>query len=162
MIGTGLVQSVRAIVIVGATCFVLAGCVIPITEGNPSRSPLGDTVPAFIKSGKTTREEVVLQLGEPDAVGANERWMMFGSVKNLGGALVLLPAPTIAGFQTTETRYGRLLLRFDQAGVVCQSTFETQACQRTVLPDGRFSEPPCLDISRSFAPLSDDVPAECR
>ena len=60
----------RLIAMAGTAAVLLAGCPFPIPTGYSfnSRENLGEAVPAFIKSGETTRLDVMMELGEPDAM----------------------------------------------------------------------------------------------
>ena len=64
-----------------------AGCiVIPTPEFNSgsARANLGKQTPLAFEPGKTTRTEVILALGEPDAVSPDERQLAYRSQKVCG------------------------------------------------------------------------------
>ena len=56
---------------------LLMGCVIPIPSGNyrESRENIADSAPVAIDVGTTTCEDVLMLLGEPDAVAIDEPWI---------------------------------------------------------------------------------------
>jgi outer membrane protein assembly factor BamE (lipoprotein component of BamABCDE complex) len=72
------------------SCFSLAGClVIPLDYYKDySRENVTEEPPAGIVSGTTTREEVLMRLGEPDRASQDESepWYMASKVK--GGIIV--------------------------------------------------------------------------
>ena len=64
----------------------LAGCPVPIPPGyeGSSRQNVPGMVPVFIKPAETSREDVMMCLGEPDAVAVDESWISYGSAYGYG------------------------------------------------------------------------------
>lgn len=92
------------------------GClIIPRLEHTPvyfSRGQIDATALEFMGLGSTSREEVLLKLGEPDAVWEDERHFLYWWVTARGYAIVFDNAPPI-----WKKRYD-LLIEFDDQGVV--------------------------------------------
>ena len=124
----------------------MTGCVpiiYPARYEKPSRQNLTDTVPAFIETGRTTMADVVLALGDPDTVAADESWIAYASAYREGGGgavLVLAGGGQVGllGGARKQMLYRRLLVRFDAVG--------------NVLAQDVGSAPPCFDVdSRDIA-----------
>ena len=139
-------------------CILLNGCV-PIPIGSDyerfgRRENLGDSVPGFIVSGKTTRSEVLLALGEADGRALDESWLSYGCAIARGGVeFILYP---LAAPATESLEYRRLVVYFDEAGVVERTGFEMRICQETSVrwPGGEESRPQaCLDAAGRDLPM---------
>lgn len=144
--------------VVGVALLALAmsGCV-PIIYGSryegSSRQNLADAVPAFIEAGRTTMAEVVLTLGDPDTVAADESWLVYVSRyrKGGGGAVLVLAGGGqggLLGGARKQMLYRRLLLRFDAAGVVREATLDVVDCGEAdfFIGQSATSSPPCFDL----------------
>lgn len=125
----------------------LQGCVplLPRPESG-SRTNLPETVPAFIHIGESTRADVMLGLGEPDACAANDSWVMYASGYSKGG--MLLMAAT-GGGALERMSYRRLIVRFDANGIVSQALTEYANCwvSSNSRNDPLLTIDPCLDAS---------------
>lgn len=137
---------------------VLAACVIPlpIQEGyrHGSRENLGPAAQQSIVAGKTTREDVLLSLGPPDSAALDESWLLYACARSQGGMLLFIyPSPAVPAFQTVE--YTRLVVYFDDTGVVERTRFEQQVCRETeiVAQGGDIKPRPCLDVLGRDLPL---------
>jgi len=148
---------------------LLGGCVFPVWWGPgfyaDSRGNIGDDGPTFIVVSQTTRQEVLLTLGEPDGEAPDGRWFSYGSAWTKGGGgvgvIVIAPAPAAGmagGFLGSENVvFRRLIVRFDAHGTVSDSRFETQMCRQTSSAGfmvsggadrgGASQTPSCLDIA---------------
>jgi len=134
----------------------LTGCVPIIYSARyekSSRQNLSDTVPAFIETGRTTMADVVLALGDPDTVAADESWVAYASTFREGGggaALVLAGGGQVGllGGASKQMLYRRLLVRFDAAGVVKESRLDIVDCSEADFFVGQTSSssPPCFDV----------------
>lgn len=135
----------------------MSGCV-PIIYGAryeaSSRQNLTDEVPAFIEAGRTTMAEVVLALGDPDTVAADESWVAYASAYREGGggaALVLAGGSQMGllGGAREQMLYRRLLVRFDAAGLVTSASLDLVHCGNNEFFLGvtAGSDPPCFDVS---------------
>jgi len=134
----------------------LSGCV-PIIYSEryekPSRQNLADTVPAFIEAGHTTMADVVLALGDPDTVAADESWIAYASAYREGGggaALVVAGGGQagLLGGARKQMLYRRLLVRFDAGGLVTDASLDVVKCGNNVvfIGDAYDSLPPCFDV----------------
>lgn len=126
---------------------LLSGCPIPLPAGyeSGSRENLGEGVPDFIVQGKTTRAEVLLALGAADGRAADEHWLSFGAQYGRGGVIFILGRGGL-GAERFESR--RLVVYFDEQGVVERAQFDRKGCTHLVPDDGK----PCLD------PVGRDLP----
>lgn len=140
---------------------LLTGCPFPIPFGyqGTSRRNLPESVPAFIRPGETSREDVMMHLGEPDSVAFDESWMSYGSVYCYGGLLFIAGGgSSLGGAGSRKMLYSRLILPFDVCGIVTQPIYETKSCLQLVgfvssaSTDKGGSSAPCLDIWGSDIP----------
>lgn len=138
---------------------VLAACVIPlpIQEGyrDGSRENLHAVAQESIVAGKTTREDVLLSLGPPDSAALDESWLLYSCMRSQGGLLVFIyPSPAVPAFETVE--YTRLVVYFDDAGLVERTRFEQQVCREAELVSqgGSVKPRPCLDLHGGDLPLT--------
>jgi len=129
----------------------MAGCPIPVPGGYAASSR--ENVPAepldWITTGVTTREDVLMQLGEADAVATDGSWLAYGSAYSEGGVIfVIFGGGSAAGAGSEHMEYRRLVVRFDEHGVVTNADLVTRECwQAIVAIDGAGGEGnPCLDI----------------
>ena len=140
----------------------MTGCVpiiYPARYEKPSRQNLTDTVPAFIETGRTTMADVVLALGDPDTVAADESWIAYASAYREGGGgavLVLAGGGQVGllGGARKQMLYRRLLVRFDAVGIVLAATLDVVKCGNNeyFLGQDVGSAPPCFDVdSRDIA-----------
>jgi hypothetical protein len=138
----------------------LAGCipyVYPVLPGarSDSRTNIGNAVPTFIVIGKSTREDVLLSLGEPDGVGASEEWVSYGAARRRGGVgfgFVADNGGIDARLKVVEFR--RLLVRFDTNNVVSEATMRIANCsESTFNMDHDSTTAPCLDVSGRDIPI---------
>lgn len=147
---------------------LLTSCVVPVPvveTGYPrgSRGNLGEAVPEFIASGKTTLEEVLLSLGQADAVANDGSWLLYRCSRRTGGMIVFLyPSPVFPAFKEFEHR--RLVVYFDEGGVVERTQFDKATC-RSVDWAGRGAEYAgkwqCFDSAgNELSPSSDKFPLQ--
>lgn len=95
-----------------------AGCIIiPTPEHNSgtARSNLDREIPSRIQPGVSTIEDVVLSLGEPDAVSSDERRLAYRSEKIIA---YWMAGGGYSGGIGVLTRDHYLLFEVDEAGVV--------------------------------------------
>ncbi len=119
---------------------LLYGCApVPWVVGSgyhyDSRTNIYATVPDFIVAGKTTRREVLLQMGEPDASWIDESVIAYSAAYDTGGAAVFMmfggPAGSPVGALPIgggETEFRRLVVSFDPQGVVRDARLEKKRC----------------------------------
>ncbi len=118
----------------------LAGCPIPLvpSDEDDSRLNVGDNVPDFIITGKTTRADVLLALGEPDGESEHGEWFAYTRRTSTGGVLFFMATLGGAGGASTEgMAYRRLMIQFDDAGVVKSARHELVTCSEKELLIGR-------------------------
>lgn len=104
--------------IVVLTLALCTGCVIIPTQEHvegPTRGLIEQEMLGSIRAGVTTREEVLLRLGEPDVVMRNERLFGYHWVTVWGKVGVV--APGGAGGGPLQTSY-LALFEFDEKGIV--------------------------------------------
>ncbi|NJD24497.1 MAG: hypothetical protein FIB06_03725 [Betaproteobacteria bacterium] len=135
----------------------LAGCPVPLPPGyeGGSRQNVPGVIPAFIRPEDTTRADVMMHLGEPDAIADNESWISYGSAYGYGGmALIMAAGNTAGGIVVGGTRYRRLIVPFDAQGVALQPIFESKDCMASAFFAGNAAAitEPCLDIWGSDLP----------
>lgn len=132
------------------------GCALPLVPGyeEGSRENLSRSVPKFIVSGKTTREDVLLELGEADGKALDESWLSYGCAFGRGGVLFVMAAGGGAGGAGVEAvEHRRLVVYFDEQGVVERAQFDKKHCPKGIVAVGRWEESrPCID------PAGDDLP----
>ncbi len=99
-----------------AAVLALAGCPIPLPAGYQASSR--ENLPAepldWVTVGVTTREDVLLKLGEADGEAPDGSWLAYGSAYAKGGVLfVLFAGSSAAGAGGETVRYHRLIISFD-------------------------------------------------
>ncbi len=142
----------------------LAGCPVPIPPGYGlgSRQNVPGVVPAFIRSAETSREDVMMHLGEPDSVAGDESWISYGSAYTYGGVILIVAAGGGAGaVAIAGKRYRRLIVPFDAQGFAVQPIFEAKDCTFGAYALGNESgdSEPCLDIWGNDLPEKFGLPA---
>ncbi|HVO24221.1 MAG TPA: hypothetical protein VMW56_11390 [Candidatus Margulisiibacteriota bacterium] len=120
----------RTIGVAGVAALLLVACPVPIPPGYyDSRANVPATVPESIKKGESTREDVLMQFGEPDTVAVDESWVEYGSSYTLGGlALVMCVDGGCGAVGTMDMRYRRMIIEFDQMGVTTEIILESKDC----------------------------------
>lgn len=133
-----------------AALLVVSGClpvpIPPLGIAPDSRSNLPPTRPGFIHEGETQRADVLLALGAPDRAGADERWFAYASAAHQGGVAFVVGSYGGAGGVLVEGYLERrLVIRFDERGIVESVEFEEKVCPRVGLNEhGRTA---CLDLT---------------
>jgi hypothetical protein len=150
----------------GSVALLLAGCAIPIPSSydSESRENVAEAAPVAIEVGATTREDVLMLLGEPDAVGIDESWIAYASIYTSGG--LVLVSPTAAGVGVVggaRMRYRRLIVEFDAQGVTAALVFESKRCFEfgaAVFGSNSQSNAskPCLDVHGKDIPEKFHLP----
>lgn len=130
---------------------IISGCIsIPF----PLRSgPLADTrtnvppeVPSSIAIGHTTRREVLLELGEPDGSGPADQWYTYGSAISRGGVGIVTMSYGVTYDARRSVEFRRLLVHFDDAGIVSNVRLDTKRCPLWESPAADTASVPCLDL----------------
>ena len=119
----------------------LTGCVVPggiffpkfSTEERQSRTNTGESVPDFIVAGQATRADVLLTLGEPDGTTEGDEQFVYTQIQGHGGVYFIggggQGATAQGGEAEFERRtYRRLVILFDDAGLVKNSRVEVASC----------------------------------
>jgi len=128
----------------------LSGClpvpIPPLGVAPDSRGNLPAVRPGFIREGQTHRAEVLLVLGSPDRADADERWFAYSSAAHQGGVAFVMGSYGGAGGIVVEGYLERrLIIRFDERGIVEAAEFEEKVCPRVGLNEhGRTA---CLDLA---------------
>ena len=149
----------RWVLVLVASAALLSGCPVPLppTYDSASRQNVGEHIPDFIVNGETTRDDVLLRLGEPDGRGPGDRWFAYGSHYSKGGVLFVMAAGGGAGAAGVESiRFRRLVVRFNEKGVVADSAFVERVCPRYTFGAGGRADvsAPCIDVTVDDAPGS--------
>lgn len=139
---------------------LLAGCVVPLGPRDmpESRMNIGEQVPPLIVAGKTTRADVLLALGEPDGASQNELVFVYTHAARRGGFAVIMAAGSgIGGGSRQSMTYDRVIVGFDEAGVVTSARHERILCDENSFGAGQAGggSGPCVDVAgRDLAPGS--------
>jgi outer membrane protein assembly factor BamE (lipoprotein component of BamABCDE complex) len=106
-------------------CIVLAGCVVvPVSYyTSDSRQNITDDILPQIVPGKSTRNEVFLQLGEPDDISSDERrvtyqWTKVKAIWAVGGYG--------SGAAGTIEKESLFVIEFDIDGIVSEKKLESR------------------------------------
>jgi outer membrane protein assembly factor BamE (lipoprotein component of BamABCDE complex) len=132
---------------------LIAGCPFPLLRGytESSRENLGTEITERMVVGVTTREEVLLLLGEPDGAGPNDSWLAYGSAYGEGGVGFLFCGlgGGCAGVGGEKREYQRLIVVFDELGLMTNAEFVSRECWEFIAGDDRSSyrTPPCVKIN---------------
>ncbi len=114
-------STIRA-VLSAVLCMIATGCVIPTNYyTSDSRKNVTETTAELIVTGKTTKEDVLLSLGEPDEVSHDENtftysWTKVKAIWAVGGTHGGAAGGTIG-------RHYNLVIDFDNNGVVSACEF---------------------------------------
>lgn len=132
-----------------ALASALTACPIPLPSGYEADSR--ENLPAapldWITVGATTREQVLLELGEADGEGRDGSWLAYGSAYSKGGvAFVVLAGGSGAGGGGEKIEYRRLVVSFDEGGRVASVDLVTRECWESIVAMGSSGTrtPPCL------------------
>jgi hypothetical protein len=126
----------------------LAGCVIPILRTGivaGGRENLGEQVLDFIIPGVTTKEDVLMRLGEADNLWP-ESQLHYHTVIERGGVGVVFP-PAVAGFHRQLWR--TLIVEFDNAEFVTSAHLLTERCSVVL---GARNQRPCVLVGKATNP----------
>lgn len=114
------------------SCVMLTSCVLPILTSDvvsKMRDNVGERVPDFIIPGVTTREDVLMHLGEADSSRFDESELSYSSGVHRGGVLVFLPAAGGGiGYGYERELHRTLIVEFDKAGLVKSTRIEVESC----------------------------------
>jgi outer membrane protein assembly factor BamE (lipoprotein component of BamABCDE complex) len=97
------------------------GCMIPLNShvSDSRKNVQGGSLPTIIP-GQTTREEILLTLGEPDAVYYNQTEFSYSSEKVL---LIWFIAAGGGGAAGKVKKKNKLIITFDEKGRALKSEF---------------------------------------
>jgi hypothetical protein len=134
-----------------AAALVLAGCPIPLPAGYEasSRENLSAEPLDWLTVGATTREDVLLRLGEADGEAPDGSWLAYGSAYSKGGVLFVLAAGGgAAGAGGERVEYRRLVMSFDEGGVLSAVDTVSRDCWDSFFGMGSTAvqSPPCLEV----------------
>jgi hypothetical protein len=112
------------------SCVMLMGCVIPLPPMSPAgtRDDIGDHVPQFIIPGVTTREDVLMHLGEADSFSGDQSELYYMARINRGGIVLFIPAGSGGGYMYYRWLERTLTVEFDTGGLVKNARLQTEAC----------------------------------
>jgi hypothetical protein len=137
---------------VAAAIQLLVGCPVPLPPLGyeaSSRENVPAARPDWIVEGTTSRADVLLRLGSPDGEAADGRWMGYLSSKHVGGVAFVLIVGAGGGAVSVEAYVERrLVLWFDERGIVLKALFEEARCPRTGLYVGEgIKSGPCMGFA---------------
>jgi outer membrane protein assembly factor BamE (lipoprotein component of BamABCDE complex) len=125
----------------------LCACIaLPISgENAKGRSSLDKDAVSSLQAGVSTREDVLLALGEPGAFASDGSWFSYVSLYSEGSWMLLFPDPRLTlmfmdpefGFSADRIQYQALRVFFDRGGRV-----------RELLTDVGTCSSPCLELYR--------------
>ena len=154
-------MKVLKLLTIGILCCTCSGCFfwMPtkrfVPEKYQSRRIIDDEALAFMDVDATSRQTVLLHLGEPDSVSEDERYLLYRwmSVQGwgfaaIGGAAYSAPVMGFAdgGYTGEQTEY--LLIEFDEEGVL--SWYGEVRSWPERAPTGALELPVPLTMSISF------------
>jgi outer membrane protein assembly factor BamE (lipoprotein component of BamABCDE complex) len=148
------------VILIATATLLLMACPFPVPPRSfGTRENIDDKLPAFIKEGVTTREDVFMKLGEPDTVAIDDSWILYVSGRGRGGLGFFMAAGgAAAGVMFEASHYRRLIIQFNAADIVVFAALETKNCPvSTAGISGSRSghsgrSRPCLDIQGSDIP----------
>lgn len=97
------------------------GClIIPVPhQAAGSRGTIGEERARFLRAGETTREEVLLTLGEPEEVLDDERFFVYRWERALTTTVIIFfPYAPVGASGTVITARHRFRIEFDDRGLV--------------------------------------------
>jgi hypothetical protein len=158
-------------ILIALTSMIFVACMpVPLLRGDEdySRNNIGDKVPEFVVPGKTTRADVLLSLGEPDGASENGIQFTYTRVTSNGGLGFAISTSTL--YRAEGMTYRRLIILFDETGIVTSAKHEQVSCsERDLTPDSRLGLTPtpgsrrqnlvstCLNVSGQDALLKNSA-----
>jgi len=103
----------RSAVLVVMLTWLATGCYLPIRQVPADSRGRFPAVPESFESGRTTRTDVLLVMGEPDDVSPDERLLTYRSTTIDGVVIVTQCTPPIEVRTDTQMRF-----RFDEQGLL--------------------------------------------
>jgi hypothetical protein len=142
-----------------AASILLTSCVIPIPPhhlGTEIRRNLGERVPDFIVPTVTTREDVLMHLGEADYWPPDESELSYHTGVYRGGVLVfLIMGGGGIGYGYSRELYRTLTVEFDKAGLVKSARLKTESCSVHDFGMGGATGP--MGSNRNCVPVAEPV-----
>lgn len=134
---------------------LIAGCPLPLPPGYAasSRENLSAEVSGRLVAGVSTREDVLLLLGEPDGFDPNGAWLAYSSAYGHGGVVFVMCAGSGCGGGGSEKmEYRRLIVSFDGRGLLRDANFVSRECWEGVIAMGNSGgrSQPCLQIDAPY------------
>lgn len=111
-----------ALILLISLLIMAGGCIIIPIPHEASASPVSrgivhDHDTAFAHHGSTTREEVILRLGQPDLAWRHEQVLLYGWSESTLGVFIAVAAPGGGAADYIEDYKPRyLIMEFDSAG----------------------------------------------
>lgn len=123
-----------------ALSVLLTSCVIipmPPTSVAGVRDNIGGRVPGFIVPGVTTREDVLMHLGDADSFSGDQSELYYTNRDTRSGFLAFIVYGGAAGYGYTKELHRILVVEFDKAGLVHRTRFETETCSEHFIGVGK-------------------------
>jgi hypothetical protein len=120
------------------------------------RENVGEHLPDFITPGVTTKEDVLMHLGEADNVWPETQLRYYTAIGR-GGFGAVLPAPIpsgTAGFGSHRQLWRTLIVEFDNAEFVTSAHLQIEMCAiRLVRAGARVTEKmSCVPVEKATTP----------
>lgn len=103
-------------------CILCSGCIAIPTDfyGYGTRRNVSEETEAKLVVGATTKEDVLLALGQPDLVMSNGATFIYKWEKIKGIGISLVPLPNALGAPVDFQKDFQLRLKFDENGVLVE------------------------------------------
>lgn len=99
---------------------LLLGACIPVPVVAPYERPFPDEMIRFLDDESTTRETVLLTLGEPNGGRDDDRWFVYTAEREVGGLILLQPFNISGSKGRSVTKHWFLFIEFDDYGAVAR------------------------------------------
>jgi len=108
-------------------CILCSGCIAIPTDfyGYGTRRNVSEETGAKLVVGVTTKEDVLLALGQPDLVMSDSVTFIYTWEKIKGVGISLVPLPNALGAPIDFQKDFQLRLKFDENGVLVEKWFSS-------------------------------------
>ncbi len=132
-----LMSAALLLLLVGSGCLVVP---IPSNRADPAaRRNVSAGSGSALAVGQTTREQVLLKLGEPDEVSADEHRYRYHTERVMWDVIVIAAGSTTAAGGDIEVRkQADLIVEFDDHGIVSECRWVTGYNPQKLQEQGRW------------------------
>ena len=108
-------------------CILCSGCIAIPTDfyGYGTRRNVSEETEAKLVVGVTTKEDVLLALGQPDLAMSDDATFIYKWEKIKGVGISLVPLPNALGAPVDFQKDFQLRLKFDENGVLVEKRFSS-------------------------------------